>query len=53
MTLDNPVTIIIVVLLLLLLVGAGFASSISIIFAYVPSAREWAKEQIERLLRRR
>lgn len=53
MTLDNPVTMIVVVLLLLLLAGAGAVASVSIIFAYVPEARAWAKEQIDRLRRRR
>jgi uncharacterized membrane protein len=52
-TLDNPLTIVIVVLMLLLLVVAGFVSSVSIIFAYIPSAREWVKEQIDRLLKGR
>lgn len=52
MTLDNPLTIILVVLMLLLLAVAGFVSSISIIFAYLPGAREWVKEQIARLMGR-
>lgn len=50
MTLDNPLAVVIVVVMLLLLVVAGFVSSISIIFAYLPGAREWVKEQIGRLL---
>lgn len=53
MNLDNPLTIVFVILMLLLLVGAGFVSSVSIIFAYIPDAREWVKAQIDRLLRRR
>lgn len=52
MSLDNPLIVVIVVLLLLLLVVAGFASSVSIIFAYMPEARDWVKEQIARLMRR-
>jgi hypothetical protein len=53
MTFDNPVQIIVTVLMLLLLAAAGFVSSISIIFAYLPGARDWVKEQIARLLRQR
>lgn len=49
MNLDNPLTLILVILMLLLLVGAGLVSSVSIIFAYLPGAREWVKEQIDRL----
>ena len=52
MSLDNPLTIILVILMLLLLVVAGFVSSVSIIFAYMPWARDWVKEQITRLMRR-
>lgn len=53
MSLDNPLALVLVILILFLLVIAGFVSSISIIFAYVPSAREWVKEQIARLIARR
>lgn len=53
MQLDNPLTIIIVVLMLFLLVIAGFVSSVSLIFAYIPGARDWVKEQIGRLLKQR
>lgn len=53
MSLDNPLALALVLLMLLMLVGAGAAASISIIFAYVPSAREWAKAHIDRLLGRR
>lgn len=53
MRLDNPVAVVIVILMLFLLVIAGFVSSVSIIFAYLPGAREWVKEQIGRLLARR
>lgn len=53
MTFDNPLTLAITILLLLLLVIAGGAASLSIIFAFVPSAREWAKAQIDRLRGRR
>jgi hypothetical protein len=53
MALDNPLTLLLVFLMLLLLVGAGLASSLSILFAFVPSARDWLKEQIARLLRQR
>lgn len=53
MNLDNPLTLILVLLMLLLLVGAGFVSSVSILFAYLPGAREWLKEQVDRLRPRR
>lgn len=53
MSLDNPLTLVLVILMLLLLVVAGLASSLSILFAIVPAAREWAKAQIARLLGRR
>lgn len=53
MSLDNPLTLLFVIVMLLLLVVSGFISSISIIFAYIPGAREWVKEQIARLLARR
>lgn len=53
MTLDNPLVLILVILLLLLLVVAGFLTSISIIFAYVPFLRDWLKEQVARLRERR
>jgi UPF0716 family protein affecting phage T7 exclusion len=53
MRLDNPLTIIIVVLMLFLLVIAGFVSSVSLLFAYLPGAREWVKEQIGRFLKQR
>ncbi len=49
MSLDNPLALLIVFLMLLLLVVAGVMSSVSILFAYLPGAREWAKELIDRL----
>lgn len=53
MALDNPIALVLVILMLLLLVAAGFVSSVSIIFAYLPEARDWVKAQIDRLLPRR
>lgn len=53
MSLDNPLVLVLVILMLLLLVVAGFLSSISIIFAYAPFLRDWLKEQVARLRKRR
>ena len=53
MTLDNPVALLLVTLMLLLLAVSGLLASLSVIFALIPSSREWLKEQIARLLRQR
>lgn len=52
MSLDNPLALVLMILALLLLIVFGAVSSAGVIFAYVPSLRDWVKEQIARLLRR-